>query len=137
MSNCDDLTTGSGHLQNSNSTTVGSKEGGKVNGQKELDHRALEDGLMTHVCTHGTQMPYGQRPCQLKQCNALGNVLLGDIESCLSCGCYFDTYHLPKQHLWDVPDKQVRSMEAPHHNPEKFYVLDATADLQRVTAVHA
>jgi len=103
----------------------------------------------------------------------LGNVLLGNLGSCHPCGCYFDTYHLPKhccrpctpfhgksgcdlfhqdnapchkakmlqewfeehniefevlnwppsspdlnpiEHLWDVLNKQVRSMEAPPHN---------------------
>uniref|UniRef100_A0AAY5JYT4 Cadherin domain-containing protein n=1 Tax=Esox lucius TaxID=8010 RepID=A0AAY5JYT4_ESOLU len=30
-----------------------------------------------------------------RQCDALGNVLLGNLGSCHSCGCKFDMYHLP------------------------------------------
>ncbi|KAK3564521.1 hypothetical protein QTP86_022875, partial [Hemibagrus guttatus] len=90
-----------------------------------------------------------------RQSHALGNVLLGILGSCHPCGCYDDTYHLPKhccrpctpfhgnaktvqewfdehnnefevltwppnspdlnpvEYLWDVLDKQIRSMEAP------------------------
>ena len=98
----------------------------------------------------------------------MGNVLLGNLGSCHPCGCYSDTYHLPKhccrpctpfhccglfqqdnllchkanmvqewfeeqtslsltcppnfpdlnpiEHLWNVLDKQVQSMEAPSRN---------------------
>ncbi|XP_067275610.1 sodium- and chloride-dependent GABA transporter 2-like isoform X1 [Pseudorasbora parva] len=35
-------------------------------------------------------MHYGKKASWRRQCNALGNVLLG---SCHPCGCYFDTYH--------------------------------------------
>lgn len=31
-----------------------------------------------------------------RQFDALDNVLLGSLESCHRCECYFDTYHLPK-----------------------------------------
>ncbi|MCI4387329.1 hypothetical protein PGIGA_G00072870 [Pangasianodon gigas] len=114
-------------------------------------------------------MHYGKKASQRRQCDALGNVLLGNLVSWPSYGCYFDRYHLPKhimvtvlpngsglfqqdnapchtakivqvwfehhdrefkvltwspnspdlnliEHLWDVLDKQVRSMEAPPHN---------------------
>ncbi|KAK3539724.1 hypothetical protein QTP70_012747 [Hemibagrus guttatus] len=45
----------------------------------------------------------------------------------------------PIQHLWDVPDKQVRSMEAPHNNLQdlKDLVPDTTAHLQGSSGVHA
>ncbi|KAK3520557.1 hypothetical protein QTP70_026490 [Hemibagrus guttatus] len=46
--------------------------------------------------THGTRMHYGKKVSQRRQCHALGNVLLGNLGSCHPCGCYFDTYHLPK-----------------------------------------
>ncbi|KAK3570976.1 hypothetical protein QTP86_031838, partial [Hemibagrus guttatus] len=87
-------------------------------------------------------MHYGKKASWQRQCHALGNVLLGNLGSCHPCACYFDTYHLsnvadhewfdehnnefevlawppnspdlnPIEHLWDVLDKQVRSMEAP------------------------
>lgn len=43
-----------------------------------------------------TRMHYGKKACQQKQHDALGNVLLGNLGSWHSCGCYFDTYQLPK-----------------------------------------
>ncbi|KAK3574005.1 hypothetical protein QTP86_034358, partial [Hemibagrus guttatus] len=46
--------------------------------------------------TRGTRMHYGKKASQRRQCHALGNVLLGKIGFCHPCGCYFDTYHLPK-----------------------------------------
>ena len=46
--------------------------------------------------THGTLMHYGKMASRRRQCDALGNVLPGNLESCHPCGCYFDTYHLPK-----------------------------------------
>jgi len=125
--------------------------------------------------THGTRMLYGKKASRRRQCDALGNVLLGNLGSCHSCGCYFDTTHLnivadhthpfmetvfpggcglfqqdnafchkakmvqewfeehnnefevltwppnspdlsPIEHLWDVLNKQVRSMDAPPRN---------------------
>ena len=42
--------------------------------------------------THGTRIHYGKEPSQ----DALSNVLLRNLGSCHPCGCYFDTYHLPK-----------------------------------------
>ncbi len=46
--------------------------------------------------THGPRMHYGKKASWRRQCDVLGNVLLGNFGSCHSCGCYFDTYHLPK-----------------------------------------
>ena len=44
-----------------------------------------------------TRMHYGKKASWQRQCDALGNVLLGNLGSCHSpCGCYFDMYHLPK-----------------------------------------
>ena len=57
------------------------------------------DGLMCASLTwgkHGTRMHYEKKACQRRQCDALGNVLLGNLGCCHPCGCYFDTYHLPK-----------------------------------------
>ena len=66
-------------------------------------------GLMNHVFfyimsmaglltwgTNGTRMHYEKKTNQQKQCDALGNVLLGNLGSCHPYGCYSDTYHLPK-----------------------------------------
>ncbi|KAM6977734.1 LOW QUALITY PROTEIN: uncharacterized protein FYW47_002524 [Aplochiton taeniatus] len=41
-------------------------------------------------------MPYGKKASRQRSCDALGNVLLKNLGSWYSCGCYFDTYHLPK-----------------------------------------
>ncbi len=46
--------------------------------------------------THGTKMQYSKKASLWRQCDALGNVLLGNLGSCHPCGCYFDTYYLPK-----------------------------------------
>ncbi|KAK3575103.1 hypothetical protein QTP86_020701, partial [Hemibagrus guttatus] len=46
--------------------------------------------------THGTRMHYGKKASWWRQCHALGNILLKNLGSCHPCGCYFDTYHLPK-----------------------------------------
>ena len=46
--------------------------------------------------THGTRMHYGEKASRWRQCDALGNVLLGNLGSCYSCGCYFFTCHLRK-----------------------------------------
>ena len=46
--------------------------------------------------THGTRMHYGKKASWRRQCDAFGNVLLGNLGSCHPCGCYSDMYHLPK-----------------------------------------
>ena len=46
--------------------------------------------------THGTRMNYRKMASRQRQCDALGNVLLENLGSCHPCGCYSDTYHLPK-----------------------------------------
>ena len=45
--------------------------------------------------THGTRMQCGKKASLQRQCDALGNVLPGNLGSCHPCGRYFDTYHLP------------------------------------------
>ena len=45
---------------------------------------------------HGTRIHYGKKASQWRQCDILGNVLLGNLGSCHPYGCYFDTYNLPK-----------------------------------------
>lgn len=44
--------------------------------------------------TPGTKMHYGKKASWWGQCDALGNVRLGNQGSCRPCGCYFDKYHL-------------------------------------------
>ena len=46
------------------------------------------------VCVCITGIHYGKKASWLRQCDALGNVLLGNLGSCHSYRCYFDTYHL-------------------------------------------
>lgn len=41
-------------------------------------------------------MHYGRSTIWQRQCDALGNALLGNLGSGPSCRCYFDIYHLPK-----------------------------------------
>lgn len=48
----------------------------------------------------GTRMHYGKNArSQRRQCDALVNVLLGNLGSCCSRSCYFDMFHLSK-HLY-------------------------------------
>ena len=80
----------------------------------ELDHRAMKEGSLVWritfsftspgwlgrcaLLTWGTQgsgMHYGKKARWWRQCNALGNVVVGNFGSCHSCGCNFDTYRLP------------------------------------------
>ena len=55
--------------------------------------------------THGTRLHHSASHClhwpaflasQRRQCDALGNALLGNQGTCHPCGCYFDTSHLPQ-----------------------------------------
>jgi len=41
-----------------------------------------------------TRMHCGTMTSQWRECDVLGNVLLGNPWSCHSCGCKFDTCHL-------------------------------------------
>lgn len=54
---------------------------------------------MAKACTWGkddTRMHYENKAIQQMQSDVLGNALLGNLASWCSCGCYFDTYNLPK-----------------------------------------
>ena len=51
--------------------------------------------------TCGTRMHYEKKASQWRQCDGLGNVLLENLGSYYPCGCYFDTYHLPKSIVAD------------------------------------
>ncbi len=82
----------------------------------KLDHVAMEEGCLDWGIAFSFRSGgwlLGESVCRLseedmaagctgkkagrrRQCYALGNVLLGDLGSWHSCGCYFDTYHLPK-----------------------------------------
>ena len=96
------------HLSTAESTTM-------IMWASELGHGAMEEGGLVWyimfsftsrgwpgVCashtwgTHGTRMHYGKKGGRRSQCDALGNILLGNLGSCHLCGCYSDTYHLPK-----------------------------------------
>lgn len=52
------------------------------------------------VCTSSSwrrddsRIRYRKNSSQQRQCYALGDVLLGNHRSCISRGCYLDTYHL-------------------------------------------
>ena len=54
-------------------------------------------GCVCHIPggTHGTKMYCGRKASRWRLCDALGNVLLGNLGFCHPCGCYFDIYHLP------------------------------------------
>lgn len=52
---------------------------------------------MYKTCSHyllGFRMHYGKKASQWRQYSGLGNALLGNLGSWLSCRCYFDIYHL-------------------------------------------
>ena len=49
--------------------------------------------------THGIRMHYGKKARRRRQCNALDNVLLGNLESCGPCGGDSDMSHLPTSAL--------------------------------------
>ncbi len=55
--------------------------------------------VCVYVCftweKHGSRMHYGNKTGQWRQCYDLGFVLLGNHRPWHSCGCFFDTYHLP------------------------------------------
>ena len=44
--------------------------------------------------THAIRMHYGEKASRQRQCDALDNVLLGNLGSCHPWWCYFDMYHL-------------------------------------------
>ena len=57
--------------------------------------------LLQHVAGQvrvrdGSRMHCGKKASWWRQCDALGNILLGNLGSWHSRGCYLDTYHLPK-----------------------------------------
>ncbi|XP_053084513.1 endoplasmic reticulum protein SC65 isoform X3 [Pangasianodon hypophthalmus] len=69
--------------------------------QEEKKHELGACTLLTWG-RDGTRTHYGKKTSWQRQCDALGNVLLGNLESWHSCGCYFDTDHLPKHCLDQV-----------------------------------
>ena len=57
--------------------------------------------LLQHVAGQvrvrdGSRMHCGKKASWWRQCDALGYILLGNLGSWHSRGCYLDTYHLPK-----------------------------------------
>lgn len=58
---------------------------------------------------------------QWRQCDVLGNILLGNLRSYYLFGCYFDTYHLPMQTVYTFSCKQ--------------YSLTAVASFSRILYV--
>lgn len=52
--------------------------------------------LNPHLEHVSKEMALWKKASRQKQCDALGNALLGNLESWNSYGCDFTTYHLPK-----------------------------------------
>lgn len=53
--------------------------------------------LQTSQSAHATKNShYWSRTSWQRHCDALANVLLGNLGSLHLCGCYIDMYHLPK-----------------------------------------
>ena len=56
------------------------------------------------------RMHYGKKASRRRWCDALGNVLLGNLGSCHPWGCYFDRYHLPKHCYWPLTSFHANSI---------------------------
>ena len=80
---------------------------------------------------------------RLRQCDALGSVLLGNLGSCHPCGCYFDMYHLAKHYCrpctplhgnsipWWLWPLSARQCTVPRSDTLTIIFLDNTAALRK------